>query len=386
MLFVPYRLNGLVLPNRIVMAPMTRSRAQHPNDVPTELDALYYSQRASAGLIVTEATQISPEGKGFAGAPGIHTDAQRDGWRLVTNTVHDAGGRIFLQLSHVGRVSHSSLQPDGRAPVAPSAIRARNTNVCAIDRNGLPRMTPADTPRGLETREIARVVDDFRRAGVLAAQAGFDGVEIHGGDGYLIDQFLRTTTNHRTDRYGGAVEKRVRFLAAVTRAVAAEVGTNRTGVCLTPYAAPEDMADPELIDTILATADVLEEQEIAYIRVSEAHRNDALLVSDSFHELLRKRYANTIIVGASRYDYGRASQTLAAGHADLLAFGWPFVANPDLPRRLSLGLQLAKLETSGLCGGGTAGYIDYPNLDRPPVPNDQHTDEAASNRSVDYEG
>jgi N-ethylmaleimide reductase len=353
-LFAPYRLNGLVLPNRIVMAPITRSRAQHPSDVPTEIDALYYSERASAGLIVTEATQISPEGKGFAGAPGIHTDAQRDGWRLVTNAVHDAGGRIFLQLSHVGRVSHSSLQPDGRAPVAPSAIRTRN-NVCAIDSNGLPRMTPADTPRALETREIAGVVDDFRRAGGLAAQAGFDGVEIHGGDGYLIDQFLQTTTNHRTDRYGGAVEKRVRFLAAVTRAVAAEVGTHRTGVCLTPYTTSEDVTDPELIDTILAAADVLEEQEIAYIRVSEAH------VSDSFRESLRKRYANTIIVGGRRYDYGRAAQTLAAGHADLLAFGWPFVANPDLPRRLSLGLPLAK-----------ADYIDYPNLDLPPLPGDRH--------------
>ncbi|MEA2727364.1 MAG: N-ethylmaleimide reductase [Acetobacteraceae bacterium] len=375
MLFVPYRLNGLVLPNRIVMASITPSRAQRHAEVPTELDARYYGERASAGLIVTEASQISPEGKGFAGAPGIHTDAQRDGWRLVTDAVHDAGGRIFLQLSHVGRVSHSSLQPDGRAPVAPSAIRARNTNVYAIDHNGFPRLTPADTPRALDTTEIARVVDDFRRAGGLAAQAGFDGVEIHGGDGYLIDQFLRTTTNRRTDRYGGAVEKRVRFLAAVTRAVAAEVGANRIGVCLTPYPTSEDTADPRIIDTILAAADVLEEQQIAYIHVSEPHGHNAPVVPDSFRDALRKRYSNTIIVGG-RHDYARASQILDAGHTDLVAFGGPFVANPDLPRRLWLGLPLAEPQTSGQFGGGTAGHTDYSSLD---------SDETATNRTEGHE-
>jgi N-ethylmaleimide reductase len=301
------------------MAPITRSRAHRPGEAPTELDALYYSQRANAGLIVTEATQISPEGKDDAWTLGICTEAQCDGWRLVTDAVHDAGGRIFPQLSHAGRVSHSSLQPLGRAPVAPSAIRARNTNVYVIDANDLPKIVPTDTPRALETTEIARVVDDFRRAGGLAMQAGFDGVEIHGGNGYLIDQFIRSTTNRRTDRYGGSVENRVRFLAEVTRAVAAEVGSNRTAVSLAPYINCKDMADPEIIGTILEAAHVLEEQEIAYMHLSETERDNAPVVPDSFRVSIRKHYANTIIV-AGRYDCARAARILEAGHADLVAF------------------------------------------------------------------
>lgn len=369
MLFSPHWLDGLVLPNRIVMGPMTRSRAQQPGDVPTQLNALYYSQRASAGLIVTEATQISPEGRGYALTPGIHTEAQRDGWRLVTGAVHDAGGRIFLQLSHCGRLSHSSLQPDGRAPVAPSAIRARAANVYVIGGDGLPRMAPTDPPRALERTEIARVVEDFRRAARRAMQAGFDGVEVNGGDGYLIDQFLRATTNRRTDRFGGSVQKRVRFLAEVTRAVAAEVGTSRLGVCLAPYTASEDMADPEFIDTILAAADVLEEQEVTYIHLNEADGDDALVMPADFCESLRKHFANTIIVSA-RCGYARALQILNAGHADLVAFGRPFVANPDLPRRLRLGLPLAEHLISSLVGGGAAGYTDYPSLEVLPPPSD----------------
>jgi N-ethylmaleimide reductase len=361
MLFSSYRLNGFVLPNRIVMAPMTRSRAQQPGDVPTRLNALYYSQRASAGLIVTEATQISPEGKGYAWTPGIHSEAQRDGWRLVTDAVHEAGGRIYLQLLHVGRVSHSSLQPDGSVPVAPSAIRARDTNVHVIDADGLPKMIPTDMPRALETSEIARVVADFRRAGGLAMQAGFDGVEIHGGNGYLVDQFLRTTTNRRTDRYGGSIENRIRFLAEVTRAVAAEVGAKHTGVHLAPYITFKNTADPEIIDTILAAADVLEEQQISYIHLSEADRSEAPILPDSFRASLRQRFANTIIA-AGRYDYASASRILDSGHADLVAFGRPFVANPDLPRRLRLDLPLAEPKTSALFGGGAAGYTDYPAL------------------------
>jgi N-ethylmaleimide reductase len=369
MLLSPYRLNGLVLPNRMVMAPMTRSRAGQPGDVPTSLNALYYKQRASAGLIVTEATQISPEGKGFARTPGIHTQTQRDGWRLVTDAVHDAGGRIFLQLCHVGRVSHSSFQPGGRRPVAPCAIHARDTNVYTIDTDGLPKIILTDAPRALETAEIARLVEDFRRAAGLAMQAGFDGVEIDGGNGYLIDQFLRTTTNRRTDRYGGSIENRLRFLAEVTRKVAAEVGANRTGVRLTPYITFKDMDDPEIIGTILAAADLLEEQEIAYIHLSEADGDDTPDVPDSFREALRRRYANTIIV-AGRYDYVRALQILDAGHADLVAFDLPFVANPDLLTRLRLGWPLAKHQTSSLFGGGASGYTDYPSLDPRPAPGD----------------
>jgi N-ethylmaleimide reductase len=362
MLFSSYRLNGLVLPNRIVMAPMTRSRAGQPGDVPTELNALYYSQRASAGLIVTEATQISPEGKGYAWTPGIHTGAQRDGWRLVADAVHKAGGRIFLQLWHVGRVSLSSMQPGGCPPVAPSALRARDTRVFAIGADGLPGMIPTDAPRALETAEIARVVEDYRRAASLAMQAGFDGVEIHGGNGYLIDQFLRTTTNLRLDRYGGSTDNRIRFLAEVARAVSTEVGATRTGVRLAPYITFKDMADPEIVDTVLAAAEMLADQEIAYIHLAEADWDDAPVVPESFREALRRRFANTIIV-AGRYDHTRALRILEAGHADLVAFGRPFVANPDLPRRLLLSLPLAQFEARTLFGGGVAGYTDYPGFE-----------------------
>ncbi|MDB5480529.1 MAG: NADH:flavin oxidoreductase/NADH oxidase [Caulobacteraceae bacterium] len=362
LLFSPYRLNGLVLPNRIVMAPMTRSRARQPGDIPTNLNALYYSQRAGAGLIITEATQISQEGRGYAWTPGIRTEAQRDGWRLVTDAVHRAGGRIFLQLWHVGRVSLASMQPGGGPPVAPSALRARNTRVFAIGADGLPGMIATDAPRALETAEIGRVVDDYRRAAGLARQAGFDGVEIHGGNGYLVDQFLRTTTNLRTDRYGGSTDNRIRFLAEVARAVAAEVGATRTGVRLAPYITFKDMADPEIVDTILAAAEMLADQEIAYIHLAEADWDDAPVVPESFREALRARFANTIIV-AGRYDPARASRILDAGHADLVAFGRPFVANPDLPRRFRLGLPLAQFDAATLFGGGVAGYTDYPVFD-----------------------
>ena len=358
-LFSPYRLDGLVLPNRIVMAPMTRSRARQPGDVPTELNALYYSQRASAGLIVTEATQISPEGKGYAWTPGIYSEDQRDGWRLVTEAVHAAGGRIVLQLWHVGRVSLASIQPGGRAPVAPSAIRARDTKVFAVDGDGLAKMIPTDEPRALETAEIARVVDDYRRAARLAMQAGFDGVEIHGGNGYLIDQFLRATTNRRTDRYGGSTDNRIRFLAEVTRAVASEAGANRTGVRLAPYITFKDMADPEIVDTILAAAEVLADQEVGYIHLSEADWDDAPVVPESFRVALRKRFAGAIIV-AGRYDLARAAEVLDAGYADLIAFGRPFVANPDLPERLRLALPLNAYDRDTFYGGTAVGYTDYP--------------------------
>jgi N-ethylmaleimide reductase len=358
MLFTPYRLDGLALPSRIVMAPMTRSRSRQPGDVPTELNALYYSQRASAGLIVTEATQISPEGKGYAWTPGIYSEAQRDGWRQVTGAVHAAGGRIFLQLWHVGRVSLSVFQPGGRAPVAPSAIAARDTRVYAIGADGVAQMFPTDPPRALEMAEIARIVDDFRRAAGLAMQAGFDGVEIHGGNGYLIDQFLRATTNRRTDRYGGSIENRIRFLAQVSRAVAREVGASRTGVRLAPYITFKDMADPEIVDTTLAAAEVLADQEIAYIHLAEADWDDAPVVPKSFRVALRERFAGSIIV-AGRYDLARATEVLEAGYADLVAFGRPFVANPDLPRRLQLGLPLAEFQTATLFGGSAEGYTDY---------------------------
>ncbi|WP_029009259.1 alkene reductase [Azospirillum halopraeferens] len=359
-LFTPHRLGPLTLPNRLVMAPMTRSRTAWPGDVPTELNARYYAQRAGAGLIVTEATQISREGQGYARTPGIHTAAQRDGWRLVTEAVHAAGGRIFLQLWHVGRVSHPVLQEGGRAPVAPSAVRARGVRVYVIDpADGTPCFLDCETPRALEEGEIPRVVDDYRRAAARAMEAGFDGVELHGANGYLIDQFLRSTTNRRTDRYGGSPENRIRFLREVVGAVAGETGAGRVGVRLSPHVTLQDMADPEMVETSLLAAAALHDAGVAYLHLAEADWDDAPEVPEDYRRALRDRFPGTIIV-AGRYTPERGTAMLAAGHADLVTFGRPFLANPDLPRRIAEGLPLNPPDPATFFGGGAAGYIDYP--------------------------
>lgn len=366
-LYSPLSLGPLALPNRLVMAPMTRSRAAQPGDVPTALNATYYAQRASAGLIVTEATQISPEGKGYAWTPGIHTPAQRDGWRLVTDAVHAAGGRIFLQLWHVGRVSHPALQPNGALPVAPSAIAPRGVRVFAIDpAHGTPRFLPCVTPRALALREIPRVVDDYRRAAALAMDAGFDGVEIHGANGYLIDQFLRSTTNRRDDAYGGSPERRLRFLREVVDATSREVGAERVGVRLSPHVTLQDMADPEIIPTALLAAEALQSAGVAYLHLAEADWEDAPAVPLDFRVALRARFRSPIIV-AGRYTVERARPLLAAGLADLVAFGRPFLANPDLPRRLREGLPLNPPDPDTFFGGGARGYTDYPTFDVAPL-------------------
>ncbi len=347
----------------MVMAPMTRSRAAQPGDVPTALNALYYAQRADAGLIVTEATQISKEGQGYAWTPGIHTHEQRDGWRLVTDAVRAAGGRIFLQLWHVGRVSHPSLQPGDCLPVAPSALPARKVRVYVVDpADGTPRFLPCETPRALGTEEVARVVEDYRRAAALALQAGFDGVELHGANGYLIDQFLRSTTNLRGDRYGGSAENRIRFLREVVAAVSAEVGAQRVGVRLSPHVTLQDMADPEMVETSLLAAEAMRQDGIGYLHLAEADWDDAPEVPVDYRVALRERFRGTIIV-AGRHTPERAEAVLSAGHADLVGFGRPFLANPDLPRRVAEGLPLNAPDPATFFGGGARGYADYPTYD-----------------------
>ncbi|HSI40778.1 MAG TPA: alkene reductase [Xanthobacteraceae bacterium] len=362
-LFSPWRLGPLSLPNRLVMAPMTRSRTAQPGDVPTELNARYYAQRASAGLIVTEATQISQQGQGYASTPGIYSAAQRDGWRLVSEAVHDAGGRIFLQLWHVGRVSHPSLQPGGLAPVAPSALAPKGVRVYVIDpADGAPRFLDCGTPRALETYEVAGVVDDYRRATALALSAGFDGVELHGANGYLIDQFLRANSNQRTDAYGGSPQARLRFLREVVAAVAAEAGAERVGVRLSPHVTLQDMEDPEMVATSLLAAQALSEAGIAYLHIAEADWDDAPVVPLDYRQALRQRFPGTIIV-AGRYTPERGEALLAAGLADLVTFGRPFLANPDLPRRIAEGLPLNSPDPKTFFGGGARGYDDYPSYD-----------------------
>jgi N-ethylmaleimide reductase len=356
-LFSPLQLGPVALSNRIVMAPMTRARSSQPGNIPNRMMAEYYAQRAAAGLIVTEATQISKESQGYSFTPGIHTQEQIDGWKLVTDAVHKAGGRIFVQLWHVGRISHPVFH-DGAAPVAPSAIQPRGTQVWIVGDDGVGRMVDIPTPRALTVAEIAVIVDDFRKAAANAIEAGFDGIELHGGNGYLIDQFLRTVSNQRTDQYGGSVDNRVRFLREVVAAVSEEIGAHRVGVRLAPYITFKDMADPAIVDTILYAAAELEKQNIAYIHLSEADWDDAPTIPEDFRRQLRSAYSGRIIV-AGRYDKDRAGKILADGLADLVAFGRPFVANPDLPKRLQENLALADLDGASLFGGDQRGYTDY---------------------------
>jgi len=351
-LFTPLELGPLTLPNRIVMAPMTRNRAG-PGNVPGALAALHYVQRASAGLIVTEATQVSPQGVGYPGTPGIHDDAQVEGWRRVTDAVHDAGGRIFLQLWHVGRISHPSLQPDGVLPVAPSAIAAEGEVFTA---SGL---QPFVTPRALETDEIRGIVAQFEDGARRALAAGFDGVEIHGANGYLIDQFLRDGTNRRADRYGGTLENRARFLLEVTEAVAGVWGAKRVGVRLSPLGTFNSMSDSDPTRTFGFAAEALGRYGLAYLHVVEGGHESA---EGPFDWAGLKRRFSGLYMANGGYDPARAPAVLAAGRADLVSFATPYIANPDLVERFRLDAPLAAADPATFYGGDHRGYTDYPAL------------------------
>ncbi|WP_206244511.1 alkene reductase [Novosphingobium terrae] len=359
-LFSPFSLSGHDLPHRVVMAPLTRARSAQPGDVPHALNATYYAQRASAALIVSEATQISPQGKGYSFTPGIHSAEQVEGWKLVTKAVHQAGGRIFLQLWHVGRMSHPDFH-DGALPVAPSAIPFEGAIWKVDPATGQGAMVACPTPRALETAEIAAIVEDYRKAARNAIEAGFDGVELHGANGYLIDQFLRTSSNIRTDAYGGSRQNRLRFLREVVNAVAGEIGAERTAIRLAPFLTARGMACPDILPTILEAADFLEARGIAYLHLVEADWDDAPEFTEDFRQELRDRFRHPIIV-AGLYDRAKADWVLAHGYADLVAFGRPFIANPDLPARLQAGAPLAEPDAATLFGGGAQGYTDYPAL------------------------
>lgn len=364
-LFESFRLGGLALPNRIVMPPMTRARAG-TKGVPTALMAEYYRQRAGAGLIVTEGTQISPEGQGYAWTPGIHTPEQLRGWQQVTAAVHEAGGRIFAQLWHVGRLSHVSLQPGGAAPLAPSALVADGVQVFIDpDRLGAEaaqgRKVQHSAPRALETGEIEDIVGQFAQAACNAIAAGFDGVELHGANGYLVEQFIDSGSNCRTDRYGGSLANRLRFLQEVAQAVVAAVGPERVGVRLSPLTSLQGTVDETPQATYLAAARLLDEIGVAYIHIAEADWDDAPPMPPAFREALRLVYRGAMIY-SGHYDRARAEEALARGWADLIGFGRPFIANPDLPRRLQTGARLQEGDPATYFGGGARGYIDYPAL------------------------
>lgn len=360
-LFQSYSLGGLELPNRIVMPPMTRSRASQPGDVPNELMAEYYAQRAGAGLIVSEGTWISPLGKGYAWTPGIHSPAQVAGWRKVTQAVHAAGGRIFAQLWHVGRLSHISLL-DGQSPVSSSAMQAEGVNVFVAENDGTPGFVQASKPRALKVEEIHTIVDEYRQAARNAMAAGFDGVELHAANGYLVNQFIDSNANDRTDQYGGSLENRLRFLAEVARALVEGTGDkSRVGIRLAPLTTLNGCSDADPETTYVAAARLLGEIGVGYIHIAEADWDDAPHMPLAFKRRLREVFPGALIY-AGKYTAERAVAALDEGWADLIAFGRPFVANPDLPERLRLGAPLNTHQRETLFGGGAHGLTDYPRL------------------------
>ena len=354
-IFSPFKLGPLQLPNRVVMAPMTRNRAGRGN-VPGPLNATYYAQRASAGLIISEATQISPQGVGYPGTPGIHSAEQIAGWKGVTDAVHVAGGRMFLQLWHVGRISHPSLQPCGALPVAPSAIAPAGQ---AMTADGL---KPFVAPRSLETEEIAGIIEDYRQAARNARDAGFDGVELHGANGYLIDQFLRDRSNRRTDRYGGTAQNRIRFLIEVVEVIVGELGAERVGVRLSPTNPFNDMADSNPASTFATAVAELNHFGLAYLHVVEPAASDPVgggEVPDV--RFFRKRWRGALM-GNKGYDLARANAVIQADWADLVSFAVLFLANPDLPVRFRRGGPFNAPDRKTFYGGAATGYTDYPPI------------------------
>jgi len=363
-LFEPLTAGALHLANRIAMAPLTRNRA--PGAVPTPLMAEYYTQRASAGLIVTEATAISPQAQGYADVPGLYSTEQLDGWRRVTDSVHKAGGRIVVQLWHVGRVSHVELQPDNAAPVAPSAIRA-NTKTVLI-RAGKPEFVPTSEPRALDAAELPGIVRDYQRAARNAIACGFDGVEIHGANGYLLDQFLKTGANQRSDDYGGNVKNRARLMLEVVRGVADEIGGERTGLRLSPVTPANDISDEQPQQTFDYLVHQLAPLGLAYIHLIVGATGGPREVEGrpfdytSLHALYRKHGGQGAWMLNNGYtDKAGAQAALDAG-ADIVAFGRPYIANPDLVARLRQDAPLNTPDRATFYGGGAEGYTDYPTL------------------------
>jgi 2,4-dienoyl-CoA reductase-like NADH-dependent reductase (Old Yellow Enzyme family) len=346
-LFDPLQLGSLTLPNRIFLAPLTRARAGQQR-VPNALMAEYYRQRASAGLILTEATSVTPTGVGYANTPGIWSQEQVEGWRLVTQAVHEAGGRIFLQLWHVGRISDPMFL-DGALPVAPSAIAAAG-HVSLVRPE-----KPFVTPRALELAEIPGIIEAFRKGAENAKLAGFDGVEIHGANGYLLDQFLQSKTNQRTDEYGGSVENRARLMLEVADAVISVWGADRVGMHLAPRGDAHDMGDSNPLETFGHVARELGRRKIAFICARE-HQ-----APDSIGPALKKDFGG-VYVANEKFTLETGNAILASGDADAVAFGVPFLANPDLPKRLAQNAPLNAPDPSTFYGDGAKGYTDYPSL------------------------
>lgn len=366
-LFAPYDLAGLTLNNRFVMAPMTRSRA--PQDIATELIALHYTQRGTAGLIVSEGTPISREGQGYLFNPGIYTPEQIEGWKLVTDSVRSVGGRMFAQLWHVGRVSHTSIQLGGQAPVSSTSKAAEGATAFGYSEDGEPGFVATSVPRALSTEEVGRVVEDFAQAAENAIAAGFDGVEIHGANGYLIEQFLNPVVNDRTDRYSAQnLEDRLRFVFEIVDAVCARIGANRVGIRVSPYGQLFDMPIyPEIDETYSALCAGMGQRGIAYVHVMDQTHfffasAGAVKQEQALRELLqhcKAQLKSIALILAGDMTLERAQDLVDAGLIDLAGFGQPFIANPDLVARLKHGWPLTTPDRDTYYGGDGKGYVDY---------------------------
>jgi N-ethylmaleimide reductase len=358
-LFSPTHIGAIGVANRVAMAPLTRSRADM-NGVHSELAIEYYRQRAAAGLIISEATNISREGRGYAFTPGIYTDEHVAAWRKITDAVHQAGGKIVNQLWHVGRISHDSLQENGQPPVAPSAIQAGELVFLESRTQARPSM-----PRALETAEIPRILEDYRNAARRAKEAGFDGVEVHSANGYLLEQFVRDSTNRRTDQYGGSLENRVRFPVEVVSAVADIWGADRVGVRLSPLtrSAGDTPLDSDPERTYFYYAEQLGKLGLAYLHCVEGQTRGDNAASAFDFKKLHAAFGGKYIANNS-YQRQMAMDAIASGHADMVAFGRPFISNPDLVERLKLDAPWAEPDRATLYGGGAEGYTDYPVLAR----------------------
>lgn len=364
--FQSLKLGPYVLENRIVLPPLTRSRSTQPGNIPNDLMASYYQQRSGAGFMVTEGTQIEPRGQGYAWTPGIYSSEQIVGWRKVTDAVHAEGKIIFAQLWHVGRVSHTSLQPDQAVPIAPSAIAANNVKVFIETAPGIGALADPSIPRALSTDEVKELVQLYAQAARNALAAGFDGVEIHCANGYLVNQFISAQSNQRKDEYGGSLHNRLRFLGEILQAVADVVGADRLGIRFAPLfeSTAEDRVYMGLVEddphtTYIEAIKLLEEAGVAYLSIAEADWDNAPELPDDFRREVRQTFSGRIIY-AGRYTAERGARMLDAGLADLIAFGRPFIANPDLPKRIANAWPLNAVDPSSMYGGTEKGYIDYP--------------------------
>ena len=360
-LFTPHKMGSLAIPNRVIMAPLTRSRT--PDSVPGKMQEAYYGQRAGAGLIISEATNISPTARGYVYTPGIWTDAQEAGWKGVVEAVHAKGGRMALQLWHVGRVSHEMVQPDGQQPVAPSALKGEGAQCFVEFEDGTAGQHPTSTPRALETDEIPGIVDDYRQAAIRAKRAGFDMVEVHAANAYLLNQFLATGTNQRTDQYGGSLENRARFPLEVVDAVVEVFGADRVGIRLTPFIELFGLTDDEPEAMAFYLAEQLAKRGLAYLHFNEPNwAGGDIHFPAGFREQMRERFSGSLIY-CGNYDAEHAATRIADNTADAVAFGRPYIANPDLPERFRVNAALNEPNHETFYGGDEKGYTDYPFMD-----------------------